>query len=309
MSDFASNEVIDERPLLEIYELSEVQKQLVEVVKSMKNLPRVLSDEEIIWTVGVTTIGIPDDPSPSDLKFFERTVEARLHKLEEGERLYQWFSVEWTKPLMRRLILNWFCGLLVIVPDIKAEDGSPIHFVHEYYGEESGYPINEDQTDEWKKESAQLYVLMARSICRAYPKATTRGIVSFSDMKDFDWDKYDMESKNRMSDIGAVIPNKLARMITFNPDDNMRKYYEDMGARSRAKWGFYQYETFEEAIEGQGSFLPEELPTFVGGTRKVDILECMKYLFRREPSALQLLLETHSEMKESGELPCPEHML
>ena len=84
MSDFASKEVTDERPLLEIYELSEVQKQLVEVVKNMKNLPRVLSDEEIIWTVGVTTIGIPDDPSPSDLKFFERTVEASLHKLVEG---------------------------------------------------------------------------------------------------------------------------------------------------------------------------------------------------------------------------------
>ena len=58
-----------------------------------------------------------------------------VRKLEDNERLYRWWSAEWTKPLIRRFILNWFCGLLVIVPDIVAEDGSPIQFVREYYGD------------------------------------------------------------------------------------------------------------------------------------------------------------------------------
>ena len=34
--------------------------------------------------------------------------------------------------------------------------------------------------------------------------ATRKGIVSFSDMQDFDWDKYDMGTKERNADIGCV---------------------------------------------------------------------------------------------------------
>ena len=81
---------------------------------------------------------------------------------------------------------------------------SPIQFVREYYGDEIAYPPPEGQTDEWKDFQASLYVLMARSTCLAYPMATAKGIVSFSDMQqDFDWAKYDMESKSRNSDIVA----------------------------------------------------------------------------------------------------------
>ncbi len=56
MSDFAFNKVRDKRPLRERYEFHEVQKQLADIVRSMKNLPRVLSDEDIIWILGVTAI-------------------------------------------------------------------------------------------------------------------------------------------------------------------------------------------------------------------------------------------------------------
>merc|ERR1712038_552785 len=109
---------------------------------------------------------------------------------------------------MRRLLAQWFCGMLVIDPKLQTLDGSPITWVREYYGDESGYPNPDDQTDEWKKESIDLYVLMARSVCRSYPTSVTKGLVSFSDMQDFDWDKYDMGTKERNADIGSVVPNK-----------------------------------------------------------------------------------------------------
>jgi len=209
---------------------------------------------------------------------------------------------------MRRLIINWFCGMLVIDPALHTSDGSPIQFVHEYYGPESEYPDHDGQTEEWKKEGTDLYVLMARSICRAYPAATTKGIVSISDMQEFDWEKYDMETKSRHSDIGSLLPNKLSRMITFHPDEKMRGFYKDMGKRMREKFGFVQYEDLESAQKGEGDFLPDDLPTFVGGKRRVDVLECLKYLFRCEPEALALLLDTHKTMEASGELPRPKHM-
>ena len=209
---------------------------------------------------------------------------------------------------MKRLIINWFCGLMIIDPQLCTRDGSPIQFVREYYGEESGYPGPEDQTEEWKKEGIDFYVLMARSICRVYPMATTNGIVSFSDMQDFDWSKYDMGSKQRNSDICSYIPNKLQRMITFNPDEKMNEFYNNMTAHARKKWGFAQYPDFQSAVMGEGHLLPENIPTFVGGTYKVDILKCLRHLLKREPQALDLLMETYSEMQSNGEIPNPKHM-
>ena len=297
--------------LLDDYNLTDEQRRIFHAMKKLRNMPDIpgLTDEDILWAVAVGTVGMPSNPTASDLKFHERIIEERVRKYEEAERRYGWFSLQWTKPIMKRLLFNWFCGMLVIDPNLQTSDGSPIQFVHEYYGDESRYPNPEDQTDEWKQEGIELYVLMARSTCRAYPTSTTKGIVSFSDMQDFDWDKYDMGTKERNGDIGSLVPNKLRRMITFHPDDKMRKFYDDMSERSRKKWGFEQYDDFQSAVEGEKDLLPvDELPTFVGGTYKVDILECLKYLFRREPEALALLLETHSEMESSGELPMPKHM-
>jgi len=304
--------------LFETYGLSEAQRRAFHVCRrdAVKNASSLetkafiadLDDEEIVWAVGVESVNLPPNPTERDLKSLDQAVEQRVRRLEEAERTYGWFSLKWTPATMRRLITNWFCGICVIDPALQTKEGSPIQFVREFYGEESEYPDHEGQTDEWKKESIDLYVLMARSTCRAYPAATTKGIVSLSDMQDFDWDKYDMESKSRNSGISTLVPNKLSRMITFHPDDKMRGFYNDMGKRMRKKFGFEQYDDFQSAKEGEGGFLPEELPSFVGGDRRVDILECLKYLFRREPEALALLLDTHASMDAAGELPRPKHM-
>lgn len=297
--------------LFEEYQFSEEQRNVFHAMKDLRNMPSAfanLSDEELIWNVAIGTIGMPDKPTFSDLKFHRGKVEERLRRLDLAESQYGWFSLKWTKPTMRRLIKQWFCGMLVIDPDLQAQNGSPLQFVHEYYGDDSGYPGPEDQTDEWKKESIDLYVLMARSTCRAYPLSTTKGIVSFSDMQDFDWNKYDMGTKERNANIGSVIPNKLHRMLAFNPDEKMIGFYNDLTPSARKKFGFEQYDNLESAIAGEGNLLPKDLPTFVGGNYKVDILKCLKYLFRREPDALSLLLETHSEMESCGELPKPPHM-
>ena len=305
------NESCQTDDLFNKYKLSEEQRRIFHLMKGLRNMPTSFADvdhEQLIWAVAVGTIDMPFSPTPSDIRFYERTVEERVRRMDQAETRFGWFTSKWTKCLMKRLIVNWFCGMLVIDPNLTTKDGSPIQFVREYYGEGSHYPDPEGQTDEWKKESTDLYVLMARSTCLAYPMATKKGIVSFSDMQNFDWDKYDMESKSRNADIGSLVPNKLVRMITFHPDDKMRGFYNDMGPRARKKWGFEQYETFESAVAGEGNFLPTDLPTFVGGTYRVDVLECLKYLFWREPEALELLLETHSEMEEAGELPKPEHM-
>ena len=222
--------------LFEKYELSQFQIQAFHNVKKTPNMPSFMSkidDEEIIWAVAVATFDMPPNPSDRDVIFYGKAVEERVRKLEEAETRYGWFSLEWTEKPMRQLIVNWFCGMLVIDPDLKTRDGSPIQFVHEYYGPESKYPHPENQTEEWKKDMMDLYVLMARSTCRVYPSATVKGIVSFSDMKDFDWGKYDMETKLRNADIGALIPNKLARMISIRPDEKMTGFYEKMTPRYR----------------------------------------------------------------------------
>lgn len=300
--------------LFEEYQFSKVQQDIFHAMRDLRNMPSSfssLSDEELLWNVAIGTIGMPTGNDPvhsSDLRFYSKKVEERLRRLDMAESQYGWFSLQWTKPTMKRLIQQWFCGMLVIDPDLLSRDGQPIQFVHEYYGPDSGYPLPKDQTDEWKKECMDLYTLMARSICRAYPMATRKGIVTFSDMQDFDWSKYDMGTKERNANIGSVIPNKLARMIAFHPDDKMIGFYNDMTPSARKKFGFEQYSDLEAAVAGESDLLPKELPTFVGGTRRVDILKAMKYLFRREPDALKLLLEVHSEMEAAGEIPKPKHM-
>lgn len=296
--------------LFDKYELSEEQQRLFHAMKNLRNMPAIpgLTDEHILWAVTVGTVGMPESPTSSDVKFYQRIVEERVRKYEEAESRYGWFSRQWTKDTMKRLITQWFCGMLVIDPKLCTSTGSPIQFVREYYGDGSGYPTPEHQTDDWKKESMDLYVLMARSICLSYPTSTTKGIVSVSDMQDFDWDKYDMGTKERNADIGSLVPNKLTKMITFHPDEKMRGFYNDMTPRMRKKYGFEQYEDYDAAVDANQGFLPEDLPTFVGGSYHVDILECLKYLFRCEPEALDLLVETHAEMEALGELPNPKHM-
>lgn len=298
--------------LFKEYQLSEEQQKICTYMKKrLSNTGTELDDdEEIIWAVAVETIDMKPAPTPSDMRFYERRIEERLRRLDSAESQYGWFSIQWTKPTMKRLIQQWFCGMLVIDPNITTRDGHPIQFVHEYYGNDTGYPDPEDQTEEWKKESTELYALMARSICRSYPTSTTKGIVSLSDMQNFDWDKYDMGTKERNANIGSIIPNKLKRMIVFHPDEKMIQFYNGMTPLSRKKFGFEQYDDLDSALKGESDLLPdiENLPVFVGGNYKVDILECMKYLFRREPEALSLLLETHSEMVQAGELPKPKHM-
>jgi hypothetical protein len=90
------------------------------------------------------------------MEFYQGKVEERIRRLDEAERRYNWSTLQWTKPAMRRLIRNWFCGMLVIDPNLKTRDGNPIQFVREYYGDDSGYPHPEDQTDEWKKNMIDL---------------------------------------------------------------------------------------------------------------------------------------------------------
>ena len=308
-----SEEVDDElKGLFEKYGASEEQQSLFFKMQKLTNMPDVFhrhaSHEQILWAVLVGSAELPEKPTASDVSFCARKIEERLRNLDEAEKRFKWFSAEWTKPLMQQMIRNWFCGSLVICPELSTSTGSPIQFVREYYGDDIGYPTPEGQTDEWKEFQRSLYVLMARSTCLAYPMATARGIVSFSDMQDFDWAKYDMESKSRNSDVTQLVPNRLTRMIAFHPDDKMIKFYQDMGARARKKWGFEQYATFADAVAGEKDFLPEKLPSFVGGTYEVDVLQCLKYLFRREPEALALMEATYAEMEAAKEIPKPKHM-
>ena len=87
----------------------------------------------------------------------------------------------------------------------------------------------------------------------------------------------------------------------------MEGFYNDMTASARKKWDLLNI-LISKCSRREKDLLPKELPTFVGGTLQVSIIDCLKYLFRKEEDALDLLLETHSEMEERGELPCPEHM-
>ena len=70
------------------------------------------------------------------------------------------------------------------------------------------------------------------------------------------------------------------------------------------------YDTLEEAEIAEKGVLPtrDQIPTWVGGELVVDIKDCLKHLFGREPEALQLMEDVYSEMEANGEILCPEFM-
>jgi len=130
---------------------------------------------------------------------------------------YQWNSGKWTKEAMRVLVGQWTVGMMVVVPGVESSDKSPMIFTKEWY---EHLPLREELPEGfWEYRASTVYPLMARSICLAYPMAPMKGLASLADMTDFDWDKYDMDQKMRHSNIQAVVPNKLRRRISVNPDE------------------------------------------------------------------------------------------
>merc|ERR1712178_649471 len=109
-----------------IYELSKTQKSMFENVKITKNMPSFfdsLSDEEIIWAILNATFDMSkDSPTESDIKFYSQKVEERVRRLEEAENRYKWFSIKWDRKFMKKLLVNWFCGIMVIDPELKTVD-------------------------------------------------------------------------------------------------------------------------------------------------------------------------------------------
>lgn len=298
-SIFNANEI----ELFKKYQLNQNQKRIFQIVKLQKNMPSFWKDmdpEHIIWVIGVKNHGHRDD-----MKYYLNSVIRMLEKYKDAEKKYNWFNGKWEKKHMQYLIKQWFSGMMVVDPKLKTKDGNPIVCVHEYYG--SFYPEKKDQTEEWKKMSLQMYVYMSRSICKSYSNASMKGLVSVSDMKDFDFEKYDMDTKRRHGDLGTTIPNKLIKMIQVNPSKRMKESYKTFGNLKR--FGVVIYDDFKTCYEKEKDYLPKEMPTFIGGTYKCDILECLKYLFRTEKDALKLMLETYNELKDSNEIPMPKHML
>jgi hypothetical protein len=98
-------------------------------------------------------------------------------------------------------------------------------------------------------------------------------------------------------------------MISINPDDKMKKQLEDFGSLAK-KYGFVMYDTLEEAEKAEDGILPlkSQIPTWVGGSLEVDIKDCLKHLFRREPEALKLMEEVYAEMKAKDEIMSPIFM-
>mmetsp|Transcript_61681 Transcript_61681/g.150981 ORF Transcript_61681/g.150981 Transcript_61681/m.150981 type:complete len:125 (+) Transcript_61681:755-1129(+) len=118
---------------------------------------------------------------------------------------------------MRVLVGQWTVGMMVVVPGVESSDKSPMIFTKEWY---EHLPLREELPEGfWEYRASTVYPLMARSICLAYPMAPMKGLASLADMTDFDWDKYDMDQKMRHSNIQAVVPNKLRRRISVNPDE------------------------------------------------------------------------------------------
>ena len=198
--------------------------------------------------------------------------------------------------------------MMVVVPNNKSLDmGSPMIYTKEWY---ENMPLRDDLPDGfWKYRTTVVYPLMARSICKSYPMATQKGLVSLANMTDFDWDKYDMNQKQEHSDLQAVFPNKLRRMISINPDEKMKEQLKDFGNLAK-KYGFVMYDTLEEAERAEEGVLPtrDQIPTWVGGELVVDIKDCLNHLFRREPEARHLMEDVYSEMEANGEILCPEFM-
>lgn len=108
---------MDLESLFDGYDLLPFQRELFAFAKTLRNMPtafKTLSNEQLLWNVGVETIALGDDPAPSDLKFCRQKLQERLKRLDDAEEQYQWFSLEWTKKPMTQLKLNWYCGSLVI---------------------------------------------------------------------------------------------------------------------------------------------------------------------------------------------------
>lgn len=261
-----------------------------------------LSDEEIIWNIGVMGV---NNAHRGDMRFYRRSVVERLQRYDESEMRYKWYSGQWTEKAMRVLVEQWTLGLMVVVPGIESLDGSPMIFTKEWY---EHMPLREELPDGfWEYRATVVYPLMARSINLSYPMATMKGLVSLADMTDFDWDKYDMDQKMRNSDLQGVVPNKLRRMISINPDERMKKQLEDYKVIAK-KYGFVMYDDLDEAVKGEAKLLPTEFPTWVGGSLEVDIKKCLQHLFRREPEALMLMEKVYGEMESNGEILRPAFM-
>lgn len=304
----------EQKTLFKIYKVSLDQIRLFHSIRTGRNLflSELITDEEIVWNIGVMGVG---NKHRGNFKFYRNSVIERLQRYDEAERKYQWHSAQWTEKSMRILIEQWTLGMMVVIPGIESLDvshdgdiGSPMIFTKEWY---EHMPLRKDLPEGfWEYRATVVYPLMARSICRSYPMATMKGLVSLADMTNFDSDKYDMEMKARHSDLQGVIPNKLRRMISINPDEEMKEQLKEFGNLAK-KYGYVMYDTLEEAMEKEAGLLPssiDNLPTWVGGTLKVDIKDCLKYLFRCEPDALKLMEEVYNQMEENGEILHPKHM-
>jgi hypothetical protein len=295
----------EQNALFETYQATLDQKRIFQCIKTGRNLflSDKINDEEIVWNIGVMGVR---KAHRGDMKFYCKSVIERLKRFEEAEQRYKWHSGQWTREAMRVLVEQWSLGMMVVVPGIETSDGSPLIFTKEWY---EHMPLRADLPEGfWHYRATTVYPLMARSICRSYPMATMKGLVSLADMTDFDWDKYDMDQKMRHSDLQAVIPNKLRRMISINPDDKMKEQLEDFGTVAK-KYGFVMYDTLDEALTAEAGLLPTEIPTWVGGSLRVDIKKCLRHLFRCEPKALQLMEDVYKEMEENKEILHPTFML
>ena len=290
--------------LFETYGMTKDQQRIFHSIKSAKNLflSNLLTDEEIVWWIGVMGV---NNAHRGDMRYYRKSVIERLQRYDEAERRYQWHSGKWTRKAMRVLVEQWTLGMMVVVPGVEASNCSPMIFTKEYYDHMP--PRDELPDGFWEFRATTVYSLMARSICRAYPMATMKGLVSLADMTDFDWDKYDMDQKMNHSDIQGVIPNKLRRMISVNPDEKMKQQMKDYAAISK-KYGFVMYDTLDEAMSAEAELLPSEVPTWVGGSMIVDIKKCLRHLFKCEPEALQLMEEVYDEMEQNGEILNPDFM-
>lgn len=286
------------------FKFGDVQAKVYLAVRGARSMPSEVNEEQRAMAVGIECIGGKSKDEPR----LARQAEERLRQLGEAERRFKWLSGEWTEPLMEALVKTWACGLTVVVPDlVRAKTGGVMMFTHEYHGDEY-YPSPDKQTDEWKLEGQLMFTLMIRSICRAYPASVSHGIISFSYMADFDHDKYDMDSKQRNSEIGQIVPFKLARMICVAPDEKMKGFLTSMGSRMMKRWGVSVYDDPATAIKREASVISDDVPTWCGGKHKVDIRACLRSLFRTEPEALAVCDKVWERLESADKLPHPTHM-
>ncbi|CAE7500686.1 unnamed protein product, partial [Symbiodinium pilosum] len=294
--------------LFDRYAVSEEQQDLFFKMRKLTNMPAMFhthaDDEQMLWAVLVGSAELPENPTTSDRTFVARKIEERLRNLEESERRFKWFSAQWTKPMMRQLIRNWFCGSLVICPELAASSGSPGRPFSLYVNTTvTKSPIHPQKGRQMSGRTSRLpfTCLWREALVLPTPWRPLRGLFR-SQTCSRTLTGQNMTWRARAGTL------TLSRMIAFHPDDKMVKFYEDMGARARKKWGFEQYATFADAVAGEQSLLPELLPSFVGGTYRIDVAECLRYLFRPEPEALALMEETLAEMRAANEIPNPKHM-